>query len=94
MLQRWTDHEGQEHRVLDDYNRNRSLIDLRAQPAEVKAYVDAAIQDQISHRDIGQVGVRFMKFCGRFQLNKISDQADQFGRWMNATYKGVLDATS
>ena len=94
MLQRWTDHEGQEHRGLDDYNRNRSLIDLRAQPAEVKAYVDAAIQDQISHRDIGQVGVRFMKFCGRFQLNKISDQADQFGRWMNATYKGVLDATS
>lgn len=94
MLQRWTDHEGQEHRVLDDYNRNRSLIDLRAQPAEVKAYVDAAIQDQISHRDIGQVGVRFMKFCGRFQLNKISNQADQFGRWMNATYKGVLDATS
>ena len=94
MLQRWTDHEGQEHRVLDDYNRNRSLIDLRAQPAEVKAYVDQAIQDQISHRDIGQVGVRFMKFCGRFQLNKISDQADQFGRWMNATYKGVLDATS
>ena len=94
MLQRWTDHEGQEHRVLDDYNRNRSLIDLRAQPTEVKAYVDAAIQDQISHRDIGQVGVRFMKFCGRFQLNKISDQADQFGRWMNATYKGVLDATS
>ena len=94
MLQRWTDHEGQEHRVLDDYNRNRSLIDLRAQPADVKAYVDAAIQDQISHRDIGQVGVRFMKFCGRFQLNKISDQADQFGRWMNATYKGVLDATS
>ena len=94
MLQRWTDHEGVEHRVLDDYNRNRSLIDLRAQPAEVKDYVDGAIRQQISHRDIGQVGVRFMKFCGRFQLNRISEQADQFGRWMNATYKGVLDATS
>jgi len=93
MLQRWTDHEGVEHRVLDDYNRNRSLIDLRAQPDEVKAYVDAAIREQISDRDIGQVGVRFMKFCGRYQLNRISEQADQFGRWMNATYKGVLDAT-
>ena len=93
MLQRWTDHEGVEHRVLDDYNRNRSLIDLRAQPDEVKAYVDRAIREQISDRDIGQVGVRFMKFCGRYQLNRISEQADQFGRWMNATYKGVLDAT-
>ena len=94
MLQRWTDHEGVEHRVLDDYNRNRSLIDLTAQPDDVKAYVDGAIREQISHRDIGQVGVRFMKFCGRFQLNRISDQADQFGRWMTATYQGVLDATS
>jgi 5'-3' exonuclease len=93
MLQRWTDHEGVEHRVLDDYNRNRSLIDLRAQPDEVKDYVDRAIREQISDRDIGQVGVRFMKFCGRYQLNRISEQADQFGRWMNATYKGVLDAT-
>ena len=94
MLQRWTDHEGVEHRVLDDYNRNRSLIDLTAQPDDVKDYVDGAIREQISHRDIGQVGVRFMKFCGRFQLNRISDQADQFGRWMTATYQGVLDATS
>ena len=94
MLQRWTDHEGQEHRVLDDYNRNRSLIDLRAQPAEVKAYVDQAIREQISHRDIGQVGVRFMRFCGRYQLNRISEQADQFGRWLNKTYQGVLDAVS
>jgi len=32
MLQRWTDHDGIEHRVLDDYNRNRALIDLKAQP--------------------------------------------------------------
>ena len=28
MLQRWIDHEGVEHRVLDDYNRNVTLCDL------------------------------------------------------------------
>ena len=28
MLQRWTDHEGKEYRVLEDYERNRRLIDL------------------------------------------------------------------
>jgi 5'-3' exonuclease len=91
MLQRWTDHEGVEHRVLDDYERNRTLIDLTAQPQEIKDVVDAAIREQISHRDIGQVGVRFMKFCGRYELNRASEQAEQFGRWLTATYQGVLD---
>ena len=27
MLQRWVDHNGEEHRVLDDYNRNVTLCD-------------------------------------------------------------------
>jgi 5'-3' exonuclease len=91
MLQRWTDHDGIEHRVLDDYNRNRSLIDLTAQPDDIKAMVDQAIREQISHKDIGQVGVRFMKFCAKFELNRASDQADQFGRWLNQTYQGELE---
>ena len=91
MLQRWTDHDGIEHRVLDDYNRNRSLIDLTAQPNDIKIMVDQAIREQISHKDIGQVGVRFMKFCAKFELNRASDQADQFGRWLNQTYQGGLE---
>jgi 5'-3' exonuclease len=91
MLQRWTDPEGVEHRVLDDYERNRVLIDLTAQPDEVKAVVDAAIREQVSHRDVGQVGVRFMQFCGKYELNRCSESAEQFGRWMNQTYTGVLN---
>ena len=94
MLQRWLDPDGVEHRVLDDYERNRTLIDLTAQPEEIKQQVDSAIAEQISHRDVGQVGVRFMQFCGRYELNKCSDAADQFGRWMNETYKGVLENVS
>jgi 5'-3' exonuclease len=94
MLQRWTDHDGQEHRVLDDYERNRTLIDLAAQPEEVKIKVDTAIREQISHRDVGQVGVRFMKFCGRFELNRASESAEQYSRWLNQTYQGTLDDRS
>jgi 5'-3' exonuclease len=94
MLQRWTDHDGVEHKVLDDYERNRTLIDLTAQPADIKAAVDEAIQAQISHKDIGQVGVHFLRFCGKFELTKCSDSAEQFGRWLNETYKGVLDDRS
>ena len=91
MLQRWTDHNGVEHRVLDDYERNCHLIDLTAQPQEIKDKVDSAICEQLSHKDVGQVGVRFMQFCGKYELNKCSEFADQFGRWLNETYKGVLN---
>jgi 5'-3' exonuclease len=91
MLQRWTDHDGVEHRVLDDYERNVHLVDLTAQPEEIKDKVDTAIREQMSHKDVGQVGVRFMQFCGKYELNKLSENADSFGRWMNETYKGVLN---
>lgn len=91
MLQRWSDHNGEEHRVKDDYERNRVLIDLTAQPDDIKAKVDGAIREQVSHKDIGQVGVRFMKFCGKYELNKISESAEQYARWLNETYKGTLD---
>lgn len=92
MLQRWTDPDGVEHRVLDDYERNRTLIDLTAQPQEVKDIVDTCIREQISHKDIGQVGVHFLKFCGKYELVKCSENAQQFGEWLNETYNGVLDA--
>ena len=94
MLQRWIDHEQQEHKVLNDYERNRMLIDLECQPDDVKAQVDAAILEQISHRDVGQVGMHFLKFCGKFELNKLSEHADTVSRWMNETYKGVLNDRS
>jgi len=90
MLQRWTDHNGDEHRVLDDYNRNRQLIDLCAQPDDVKDRVDQAIISQVTNKDIGQVGSKFLKFCGKYELSRLSDQAEQYGRWLNQRYRGVL----
>jgi len=94
MLQRWIDHDKREHRVLDDYERNRVLIDLTAQPVDVKAAVDAAIREQVSHKDVGMVGAHFLKFCGKYELNKLSDHADSVGRWLNQTYQGVLSDQS
>jgi 5'-3' exonuclease len=94
MLQRWSDHNGEEHKVLEDYERNVALIDLTAQPDDVKHTVDTAICEQISHKDIGMVGAHFLKFCGKYELIKLSEQAEPIGRWLNETYKGVLDDTS
>ncbi len=49
------------------------------------------IVEQRSHKDVGQVGIHFMKFCGKYELVKISEQAEQYSRWLNETYSGVLN---
>jgi 5'-3' exonuclease len=90
MLQRWLDHEGVEHRVLDDYNRNVTLCDLTAQPEEVKSLVDASIREGIRTKITPSVGIHFMKFCAKYELEKISEQAEAYARWLNQPYRGVL----
>jgi len=94
MLQRWTDHEGVEHRVRDDYERNRMLIDLTCQPDDIKLSVDNSIKEGVRTTPISQVGIHFMKFCGKYELTKISEQAETYSRWLNNPYQGSLCAES
>jgi 5'-3' exonuclease len=86
MLQRWTDHNGVEHRVLDDYNRNVTLIDLAAQPAEIRVIIDETIKS-VSPKSKPQIGLYFLKFCGKHDLIKISEQTDYYVKWLSAEYK-------
>lgn len=90
MLQRWVDHNEVEHRVKDDYERNRVLIDLTAQPQEIKDVVDARIKESVRIVTTPQVGIHFMRFCGKYELTKISEQAETYARWLNSPYKGSL----
>lgn len=85
MLQRWVDHEGVEHRVLDDYNRNVTLCDLSAQPSEIRELIDTIIKS-VEPKDITQVGMRLMKFCAKWDMQRIADQAQQFSEPLNARY--------
>ena len=90
MLQRWVDHDGVEHRVRDCYERNRTLIDLTAQPEEIKNLVDGSICNSVRINTTPQVGVHFMRFCGKYELTKISEQAETYAKWLNNPYKGSL----
>ena len=76
--------------MLDDYKRNKQLIDLTQQPEEIKDRVDKFIHEQLSNKDVGQVGSKFLKFCGKYDLNRLSEHAEQYGRWLNQTYTGAL----
>lgn len=86
MLQRWVDHLGVEHRVMDDYQRNCVLIDLANQPDHIKEIIKETIINGVKPKDVTQVGIRLLKFCQLYDLQKISEQAQAYAVPLNAKY--------
>ena len=83
MLQRWVDHEGDEHRVRTDYERNKILIDLTEQPDEIKELCVQRMNEGKSNEPVANIGIHFMKFCSKWNLQRMSDNAQ--------TYSGMLN---
>ena len=83
MLQRWVDHEEVEHRVRDDFERNKILIDLTAQPDEIKAEAKQIVADAVNKEPATQVGIHFMKFCAKWNLNRMSEDATAYAEFLN-----------
>lgn len=87
MLQKWIDHEKKEHRVLDDYERNRRLIDLNYQPDNIKEIIKETIYTQTqTPKDVSQVGIRLMKFCQLYDMKKIMDSIQSYAEPFQARY--------
>ena len=86
MLQRWNDHNDIEHKVLDDYYRNVTLVDLSAQPAEIKEKIVETIATGAVPLSRPMVGAQFLKFCGKYDLIKMSEMSDSFVRFLEAPY--------
>jgi hypothetical protein len=86
MLQRWSDHNGVEHRVLDDYLRNVVLVDLKAQPEDIKVKIAETIGTNSVPKEVAQIGTKFLKFCGKYDLKRISDQANSYVEFLSAKY--------
>jgi hypothetical protein len=86
MLQRWTDHNGVEHRVLADYERNRVLVDLTAQPEEFKAKIQDTIAVNAVKKNRPMVGAQFLKFCGKYELNRLSEHSSNYAELLGAEY--------
>ena len=86
MLQRWVDHNGEGHRVLDDYERNRVLVDLTAQPDNIKQMIAETIAENSVVKSIPQIGTKFLKFCGKYELKRISDNAQSHVDFLSRSY--------
>ncbi len=99
MLQRWVDHNKVEHRVMDDYERNRRLIDLSYQPDDIKKLITSTIETQTTNpKNISQVGIRLLKFCQLYDMKKIMDSIQQYAEPFQARYinekRGVYEHQS
>jgi 5'-3' exonuclease len=90
MLSKWTDHEGTEHRVRDDYDRNRLLIDLMYQPADLIEKFDQTVLESIITEHRKQVGLALMKFCNLHGLVRIEKASSEFSPCLSTPYTGHL----
>lgn len=87
MLQRWVDHEGVEHRVRDKYLFNKQLIDLTEQPEDIKIAMDETIATATGKSRVNQVGLHFVKFCGKWNLVNVADKMNEHGEYLGASYQ-------
>ena len=84
MLQRWVDHNEEEHKVMEDYNRNTTLIDLTKQPEHIREAMDLALANSYMKPPAKMVGAQLLKFCGKYELNNIAKYPDGYADFMNA----------
>jgi 5'-3' exonuclease len=87
MLQRWVDHNGEEHRVRDRYLHNKTLIDLTQQPEDIKIILDETISQVTNKPKVSQVGLHFVKFCGKWDLVTVAEKMTEHSDYLGATYK-------
>ena len=88
MLQRFNHHDGTEHKVLDGYNMNTLLIDLSKIPDNIKAECLENIAATTGRKNVPaiKIGTGFMKFCGRWALNKIGNNSVDFMPMLKSKY--------
>jgi 5'-3' exonuclease len=86
MLQKWTDHNGIEHTVREDYERNEKLINLTAQPTELKVDFVQTIADASQPKNVAGVGIKFLKWCGEWDLQNLSKAPDEMAAILNKAY--------
>lgn len=90
MLSKWTDHEGKEHRVKDDFERNKLLIDLSQQPSDLIDKFDVSIIESLSKEQKKQVGLALIRFCNMHGLVKIEKSSSEFSQCLSNQYTGKL----
>ena len=62
------------------------MIDLTQQPENIRAEVFGKIAEAQNRKKIDQVGVRFMKFCNRYNLTRLAENPTDHAKYLNQAY--------
>jgi len=74
---RWTDAHGKEFIVKKLFEENKLLMDLTCQPEHIRQKIDQTITESLN-KERTYSHFHFLKFCGKYDLKKIAEQAETF----------------
>jgi len=88
MLQKWLDHNQIENRVKEQYEFNRSLIDLSLIPEDIKSGCLEIISSELGRKNVptAEIGFGFLKFCGKWDLKRIANNYNDFIPMLKGKY--------
>ena len=86
MNHRWRDHNDVDHRVKNCYKRNQDLIDLSKQPIEIIDLMDEVLTESLPSKNNKKIGLRFLKFAGKFELVRIAENPTDYVKFLAAKY--------
>lgn len=72
--------------VKEEYELNRTLIDLTLQPKEIKESMDLIIMEQIQKPLIPQVGVNFIRYANKMDLKMIVSNPNEIAKALSSKY--------
>lgn len=74
-------------RVIDEFNFNNLLINLRAQPDDIKEKIDSAILTAVQKPEVKSVGIRLMQFCESMDLVNIGRNPNEYAKILTSRYE-------
>lgn len=77
MQTTWTDQDGNSRSVRTLFEENKLLMDLFSQPDDIKVLINDTI-DRAMENPGKYSHFHFLKFCGKYELKKVSEQIEQF----------------
>lgn len=82
----WKAPDGESIKVRERYELNRKLADLRCQPKDIVTKIDDAINHALDREKKQMVGAYFTRFCGKYNLVKLSQNPKSIVQLLSAPY--------
>ena len=81
MKEEWINADGKKMVVGELFKENKLLMDLQAQPPEIKEHIIATVREGFENP--GKYNhFSFLKFCGKFGLRKVADSLHVYQRML------------